>query len=140
MPQTDLKISHKTVIPLNEVEIRAVRSQGAGGQHVNKTSSAVHLRFDIASSSLPDVYKQRLSRLRDQRITSEGVVVIKAQSHRSQQMNRQEALSRLRELIQEAGESHKKRIPTRPGRGKREKRLEQKKHRGRIKGLRGKIR
>ena len=134
-----LKISNKTAIPLDEIEIRAVRSQGAGGQHVNKTSSAVHLRFDIASSSLPEIYKQRLFRLRDQRITAEGMVVIKAQSHRSQQKNRQEALSRLRELIQKAGESHKKRVPTRPGRGAKEKRLEQKKHRGRIKGLRGKI-
>ncbi len=140
MPQHHLKISKKTAIPLNEIEIQAVRAQGAGGQHVNKVSSAVHLRFDISSSSLSETYKQRLFKFRDKRITGEGVVVIKAQSHRSQQKNRQEALSRLRELIQKAGESHKKRVPTRPGHGAKEKRLEQKKHRGRIKGLRGKIR
>ncbi|MBE0622110.1 MAG: aminoacyl-tRNA hydrolase, partial [Burkholderiales bacterium] len=94
-----LHISNSVAIPAREIEISAIRAQGAGGQNVNKVSSAIHLRFDIGASSLPDLYKERLLSLNDQRITKEGVVVIKAQQHRSQEKNKEEALARLQELI-----------------------------------------
>jgi ribosome-associated protein len=127
------------VIPENEVEISAVRAQGAGGQNVNKVSNAIHLRFDVRASSLPDAVKDRLLKVSDQRITRTGIVVIKAQQHRSQDMNREEALARLHELVRSAAFVPKKRRPTKPSRSAKKKRLEGKVLRGRIKVLRGKV-
>jgi len=135
---TELRITRQISVPLSEVEIQAVRSQGPGGQHVNKAATAIQLRFDIRASSLPDFYKQRLLQMQDHRVTKQGDVVIKAQSHRSQEQNREEALERLRALIRDAGRTRKKRVPTRPSRRQREKRLEDKARRSRIKALRDK--
>ncbi len=122
-----------------EVEMSAVRAQGAGGQNVNKVSSAIHLRFDINASSLPPFYKERLLALRDSRITSEGVIVIKAQQYRTQEMNREDAINRLREMILAAGVVQKKRRPTRPTRSSQVKRVDGKVKRGQTKQLRGKV-
>lgn len=124
-------------LPLREVEFSAVRSQGAGGQNVNKTSSAAQLRFDVAASSLPDDCKSRLLQLRDQRIGSDGVVVIKAQRFRSLELNRADALQRLVELLRRAAHVPRVRKPTRPTRASQRKRVDQKTQRGRIKSLRG---
>lgn len=116
-----------------------MRSAGAGGQNVNKVSSAIHLRFDVAASSLPGAVKARLLALKDQRITRDGVVVIKAQQHRSQEMNRQGALGRLQELVERAAVAPNKRRATKPTRSSKRKRLEGKVRRGRLKQLRGKV-
>src|SRR5918997_3092526 len=128
-----LQISNKVIIPLSEIEISAIRSQGAGGQNVNKVASAIHLRFNIGASSLSDLYKERLLQLNDQRITKEGVVVIKAQQHRSQERNREEALKRLQQLIKGVAVLPQKRKQTKPTRNSQKRRLDSKSKRGQVK-------
>ncbi len=132
-----LHISPHVTIPDTEIDIHAMRSQGAGGQNVNKVSTAIHLRFDIAASSLPGFYKEQLFKLKDHRISREGVITIKAQQYRSQEQNREDALARLRALIQSVAIPRKKRKATKPTKGSQQRRLESKTKRGRLKALRG---
>lgn len=134
-----LKITKRTSIPLSEIELSSIRSQGAGGQNVNKVASAIHLRFDINASSLSPLYKERLLNLGDRRITKEGIIIIKAQQHRTQQQNREDALNRLQTLLQSVTTTPKKRKPTKTSYGAKQRRLDSKNKRGKLKKLRGNI-
>lgn len=135
-----LQITQRTAIPFDEIELSAVRSQGAGGQNVNKVATAIHLRFDINASSLSPIYKERLLNLNDSRITKDGIVIIKAQQYRTQEQNKEDALNRLKELLQSVTVTPKKRKPTRPSKSAQRKRREGKTKRSQVKALRGNIR
>jgi ribosome-associated protein len=131
-----LQVSSRVSIPLREIQLQAIRSQGAGGQNVNKVSTAVHLFFDIRASSLPEVYKERLLKMKDRRISLAGTVIIKSQESRSQEANREKALERLRELILEVTQVRKSRRATAPTRGSKERRLQAKGTRSKTKTFR----
>jgi len=135
-----LTISQNVSIADEEIEISAIRAQGAGGQNVNKVSSAIHLRFDINRSSLPDFYKEKLLALSDSRISKDGVIIIKAQEFRTQEKNREAALNRLKEMIKGAVVVRKKRKPTKPTKSSQRKRMDKKTSRGKVKSLRGRVR
>lgn len=134
-----LQITPNLSLAEQEIDLQAIRAQGSGGQNVNKVASAIHLRFDIRASSLPERYKERLLALSDQRITSDGVVVIKAQQFRTQEMNKENALARLAELIKSVTVEQKSRKATRPTLGSKRRRMDSKTKRGRTKSLRGKV-
>ena len=134
-----ISLDESVTLDEDELEFMPIRAQGAGGQNVNKVSSAIHLRFDVAASSLPAFYKERLLQYRDQRISKDGVIVIKAQRHRTQELNREDAIARLVELIQTATRVDKPRRPTRPTRSYQRRRVDGKTQRGAIKALRGKV-
>jgi len=134
-----LKISNTVTLDENEVDISAIRASGSGGQKVNKVSAAIHLRFDIEASSLPEYYKKKLLECKDKRITKEGIVVIKSQQHRSQEQNRDEALERLVELVKSVNVVQKRRVPTKPTKGSVGRRLNSKKKQSNKKKLRGRV-